>query len=209
MEKDFFDKIFSNLFPIFGHLELKSVKFLGAQTQLEVILRFDNDEENPEFWQINCINTISYKINTFDMSSLTQYDNHPIFLPYQEPIIQLVYKGKITDPYAAWVALYNKHKSLVSNWIPFEMYFYKPNKAKLEEILSSQPKEIFAAGPETLIKAYGEVLESYGVTVEYSVYEKLILYNKKRQEMAKNSSALVWSNSYVIAKKFQFILNQS
>lgn len=214
MKEDLFEKISSNEFCYFGHLELEKLEFTNKNLLLTVKLSFDNqdnqdNQDSFETWQITCSNIISYNIDSTSMESLFLTKNSPSLFYYQKPLLKINFKGKVCSPAKVFLEFYQTHRNIFSKSVLFEKFFYY----KFLDMLLNEPtgeEKMFAAGPEDLIKAYGKILEHDGVKVFYETLEQALkdkypAYLEKRNSLAKNIQILSWGqHSYIIANLFDF-----
>lgn len=208
MQEDLFEKIHSDSFCYFGNLTLNKVEFTQNQLILTILLTMDNDEDNPETWQIICSKAIDYQITSTAMQDMFLSKQHRQLIPHQQLPLKLNFEGKISNPAKVFLELYQTHKSFFSNSIRFERYF----NYRFLDILLTEPEpleKMFAVGPENLIKAYGKILEEDKVKVHYQTLEEKLgdkykEYLAKLTERTNNATLLSWgANSFIIANEFK------
>lgn len=78
----------------------------------------------------------------------------------------------------------------MEGWIPFQKYFN--SDLRLSELIGGS-FGMLADGPEPLVLAYEEVMQSYGIATSH---------HKSSEALDNSLSVLIFDQSYVIAESF-------
>ncbi|MGH9906254.1 MAG: hypothetical protein ACRD8U_11820 [Pyrinomonadaceae bacterium] len=95
---------------------------------------------------------------------LAVFKDHVLLWHYTEPYILTTFYGNSSDSLAVIGALFERHLELVEDWIPFQRYLN--SNVRLSDLIGGS-FGMLADGPEPLVLAYEEVLQSYGFSTSH------------------------------------------
>jgi len=107
-----------------------------------------------ELWEIRCQNTRAFSLGEIEFTDWTLSEDHVLLWDFQKPISQLFFRGPESRHEKVLWNLYERHRSLVEHWIPFERYI---NNYFLRNGLSGG-FGFLAEGPDHLLREYAAVL---------------------------------------------------
>jgi len=179
---------------------LHSVQITG--TGLLIKLSLDPADGSERLtWQIDCVGVREFLLRTLSFDSLRVESVHPILLTFNELFAELYFYSSPTNPSELIGELFEGHKELVDDWIPFER-FLSQQPGGLPKILSAQ-SGMLASGPQSIIRKYAGILTRH--TVAHSVRSTQmpkVWDGEKWIQPDLMPQALILDNSYVVAESF-------
>jgi hypothetical protein len=148
----------------------------------------DEEPEIPQNIRINCHSVRESNLKPGYYGDLLVSQDHVLLWHYVQPYALTSFHGTAPEPLAVVGALFERHVELVDDWIPFQKYFN--SNIRLSELIEGS-FGMLADGPEALVFAYEEVMQSYGVSTSHHASIK-----------PKDAflSVIVFDESYVIAE---------
>lgn len=170
----------------------------GLQLRLALIPGGGGDEQP---WCIQCVGAHGHRLHGEFAQSLEVASEHPVLLPFTEPVTDLYFSSPAPNPPAAVGALWERHRQLVGSWLPFEQFVNAVPKG-LAALLAASSGQL-AAGPVSLMQAYAEVLTEHGVRSSMLPPHPPRRWDGERWVgPASRLHALVFGTSYVVAERF-------
>lgn len=156
-------------------------------------------------WEIRCYDYIqcSKRLDLNYYYDISIFEKHLLMLDISENRYELYFGAESPDIEKLIGMLYIKHKDVTRGFIPFGKYIHDGNPdgsfdydINLDLIKSRYG--LFASGPESVMRAYAEVLELHNMK------PNLLPANLYYQELGQSNKykILVFGKSYVIAKNF-------
>ena len=102
--------------------------------------------------------------NLLEILSSVDYEDYGSLHVREKPYALVSFYGKALDALSVVGALYARHVDLVEDWIPFHKYMN--SEVLLAELIAGS-FGMLADGPEPLVLAYAEVMQSYGFTTSH------------------------------------------
>jgi hypothetical protein len=130
-----------------------------ASLRVGVRIRTGVAEQPDEAWDIMCLTPRGHRVELGVTSDLFLADDHVLLWPHTQPVVQIYFRGPPTEPRTVVGALYERHRALVADWIPFGRFLNQ--QLALVELLAA-PSGLFGNGPQPLMLAYAEVLQDFG-----------------------------------------------
>ena len=184
-----------------GGINITGTHWYSHDLRIEFVIRTGNEGQS-QLWeaQIGGVREDSIKSDFADKLEL--FEEHPLLWTYNQRQTNL-YFGRPTDrPYELFVNIYNIHRQLTRNRIPFDKYL---NTALTTIELCKSTTGLFAKGPIKLMEAYKEELERHNMTPtivgEHKPKRWLNGHQVDETEIVK---VLVIGDSYVVGETFDF-----
>ena len=184
-----------------GGINITGTHWYSHDLRIEFVIRTGNEGQS-QLWeaQIGGVREDSIKSDFADKLEL--FEEHPLLWTYNQRQTNL-YFGRPTDrPYELFVNIYNIHRQLTRNRIPFDKYL---NTALTTIELCKSTTGLFAKGPIKLMEAYKEELERHNmnptIVGEHKPKRWLNGHQVDETEIVK---VLVIGDSYVVGEIFDF-----
>jgi hypothetical protein len=128
------------------------------------------------------------------------FDDHVLLWPHLARRTSTSFYGKAENPLTVVGALYQRHKELVGEWLPFHRFLN--SNIGLSELISGR-FGMLAEGPEPLVLAYEEVMRAHGFSASHLDPTKPV-YGGGNERLGHNAPAfvLILDDSYVVAEQF-------
>lgn len=163
----------------------------------------EDDTYNPDpvqHWRITCSSIREQRFSLGHHYHIDLFDDHVLLMPHVTRRAVLSFHGRVDDVSPVVGALYERHKEVVGNWIPFGKYL---NGMRLTSLLNGG-FGMFAEGPEALMVAYKEVLERYGISASYHDSESFAFSNDDTWiEETARLKVLLLEESFIVAADFK------
>ena len=187
-------------FEDYGSLRLTRIEWSEATLTLSLEVAADEHPDIHPRWQVVCSGVREHRLALGYCYDLQGYDDHVLLWPHAARKTSTSFYGKCEHPAAVAGALYERHRELVGDWIPFHR-FLNPGVRLLE--LIGGGFGMLAEGPEPLILAYEEVMRQHGFSTSHLDPRKPVYWGGEgRVEVKAALSALVLDESYVVAEDF-------
>jgi hypothetical protein len=131
----------------------------GRKLILRVGVDTGSDDIPDQIWELGCENTREFSLVEFEFNDWTFTDDHILLWDHKEPFSQLNFVGARSSQGEMLWALYERHRAIAGDWIPFERYL---NPGCLKQGLGGCGG-VLADGPDRLLREYAEVLSANGV----------------------------------------------
>jgi hypothetical protein len=131
----------------------------GRKLILRVGVHTATDDIPDQIWEVGCENTREFSLVEFDFNDWTFSDDHAILWDHNEPFSQLNFVGAHSSHEDVLWALYQRHRAIAGDWIPFERYL---NRLFLRDGLAGFGG-VLADGPDRLLREYAAVLTARGI----------------------------------------------
>lgn len=182
-----------------------SMATTDAGLALDVMIHRSDGGEG-QVWRIECTGVKAYQLRDGLAPWLDLVVDHPLLLPFNDPVTQLFFRGQVADPSGVVGDLYMRHNEITGRWIPFEKF--------INGLVESLPKLLtntsgmLAAGPVTLLKGYAGVLNTYGVRTSMLETRPPAIQSGKERTDAPRVGALLLEttpleSSFVVAERFE------
>ena len=153
------------------------------------------------WWQVSCREVRDFLITDVNGGGL-QIDggDHPVVRQHSDPRVDLSFRGQAADPIRLIGSLWQVHREICDDWIPFDRYV---NTAlPLEELLASRSGKL-AAGPRFLLEAYVRALHDHGVSSSLSGERPVARFvDGQWREQQKSLLVMHCGQSFVVAEQF-------
>ena len=187
----------NSTFEDYGTFDLASVRLEGSELALQLNVFPKAESVDSQVWEIECVRVLDHKISLGNCESVELVADHILLWTYIYPQASVSFYGEVDDAFKIVGALYKRHRQLVAHWIPFGSFL---NGDPVEMIRGRYG--MFADGPLPLVRAYAEVLESYGIGVQISEPKPAAYTNNKKTGAAEVTVLILNRNCYVVAEKF-------
>jgi len=178
-----------------GSLHLTEIREIGGDLALLFDVIADEHPDLPRNIEVTGVLT---RENTLSAGYVHEFEisqDHVLLWHYTKPYALVSFYGKALDALSVVGALYARHVDLVEDWIPFHKYMN--SEVLLAELIAGS-FGMLAEGPEPLVLAYAEVMQSYGFTTSH---HSSVLPGDWVGESA-DLSVLILDKSNVIASAF-------
>lgn len=162
----------------------------------------DNNSIVRQEWTITATGYRTSKIHHTLSSSLEITDEHPILWLYSDMQSELYFSSPCKDPNALFYDLYETHRFIFENLIPFEDSL---NPANYYPTLMESDSGLLAQGPRKLMEQYAVILEKHQMSCNI-IGERIPTYwdGEKQADEKGNLKVLFIDHSYIIAEDFAF-----
>lgn len=190
-------------FEEFGNIEIISVKKQELALEVKTFIYTGIENTSPQIWQITCHKVKKHKITLGEQDKDFEiFNNHVLLWSYQQPVSSLTFNKANSNINAYYLIgkLYEKHTSLLSSWIPFDLCFNR--SLDLSKLIDYGHGKL-AEGAEKIIAGYQEVLQECGFKSSY-ISRPPMQWDSQRGWIAEDSNlqVLIIDKSYVIANRF-------
>lgn len=190
-------------FEEYGELLLTKAESSGASLTLWLSVSYD---ERPDFhrdWKIICSGVADEELSFGDHYLLQLADEHVLLWKHNKPQTSVSFYGSAADPSYVVGALYEKHRALVGDWIPFHEFLNM--SLGLTNLIAGGFGRL-AEGPEPLVLAYEEVMQQCGFSTSHLAPSPSMHWDGARwAEDSTAFSVLTLDESYVIASGFEAV----
>jgi hypothetical protein len=125
---------------------------------IEVDVRVDGEVLSR--WLVECSNVVEHCFFLGEQEGLFVTQDHELLLDYVDRRAELYFTSASNDAAAVAGALEATHNRFMGDWRPMSRYV---NRGRPLSHLLAESSGKLASGPASLIAAYDEVLESYGI----------------------------------------------
>lgn len=154
-----------------------------------------------QHWLVECSGVRDFLLHGEFADRLYEVSEHPVLLPYTEQVTELFFYSPSPNPIATVGALFESHRALVADWIPFERFINIFPKG-LSQLLATSSGQL-AAGPISLLSAYSRVLTEHGVRSSMLPGRQPMFWDGAKWEVSDIPlRALILESSYVVAERF-------
>jgi hypothetical protein len=132
-------------------------------------------------------------------------DDHPLLWPHARDVASLsfFFREGVEEPLAVAAVLYEHHREITDDWLPFEDFVNASAQAPLS-VRIARRHGVLAEGPVALLEAYAGVLEGHGaVTNLFSPRPPMRWDGARWVEEPEGLSACVLGESYIVACRFE------
>ena len=158
------------------------------------------DDSPDQRWRIDCAGVQRFELYEDWIDTVDTASEHPLLWDFTEPVVALHFYGPAGDPLAVVGALYERHRALAENWIPFQRYL-NPFPGGTSALLRSSSGE-FASGPARLVSAYAEVLAEHRVGCSHLPPRPATIWKDQQWVAPPPLRALLLDRSFVVAETF-------
>jgi hypothetical protein len=125
---------------------------------------------------------------------------HPVLLPYTQPIVELYFSDHPSNCGALASELLDVHRSAVGGWFDYAHFFSVGPDRSLRAVLEGGFGKL-AEGPQVLAERYAEVLRRAGVSVSLLPSRRPVWWDGEQWvEETGALYALILGESYVVAQ---------
>jgi hypothetical protein len=183
-----------------GGFRFCSAQRIANDIALELFL-VPGDGSNEQQWRIDCSGIREYLLQSEFSDDLCVLSEHPVLLSFTEQVTDVYFYCASPNPIATIGALFECHRELVDDWIPFEKYLNVLPK-RLSELLASSSGKL-ASGPVSLMEAYSRVLSEQGIQSSMLPSRPPKFWDGEQWVVSNIPlRALVFDGSFVVAEKF-------
>lgn len=158
------------------------------------------DESEKQHWRVHCDGVQQFRMQNGWVDTITVAAEHPLLWQFTEPVVGLYFSAPAPTPLAIVGALYERHRRLVGNWIPFHFYL-NPFPGGMSALLQKSAGEL-ASGPAAIIDAYAEVLAHHGIRSSRLPRRPAKIWNGQEWVVPPALRALLLDESFIIAENF-------
>ena len=196
------EDIFSTLeYEEDGGIRITGTAWNSDELRVEFAIKTGKEGQSP-LWKVQ-INRVREDLIKSDFADkLELFEEHPLLWAYNQRQTNL-YFGKGTErPYELFVNIYNIHRQLTQNRIPFGKYV---NRALSTIELCKSTTGLFAEGPINMMEAYKEELERHNMNPTIvGGHNPTRWLNGHQVDETGIVKVLVIGDSYVIGETFDF-----
>jgi hypothetical protein len=187
-------------FEDYGFLRLTSAESNRETLRLSLHITGDEYPDVHQNWQVLCSAVKEHSLSLGNHSDLKLFDDHVLLWPHLARRTSTSFYGKVENPLAVIGALYERHKELVDEWLPFDRFLN--SDIGLPELISGG-FGMLAEGPEPLVLAYEEVMRAHGFSTSHLDPTKPVYWGG-HEWIGQTTAAfvLILDDSYVVAEQF-------
>jgi hypothetical protein len=192
------DVISTHEFEEFGDLYINAAFWADNDITLRLIVH--QQDQADQIWRVLCKGVRRSRIiNDRGISALSIKTEHPLLLPYTQPVAELYFSSHPSDPDVAVGRLMEAHRVVVGEWFDCMEFFNVGTHQPLRALLAGGFGKL-AAGPQSLIDRYAEALRSSDVCVSSPTSRPPVWWNGKQWiEEVMPLSAVILERSYVVS----------
>ena len=184
----------------YGSLRLASAESDGDSLRLSIHITGDEYPDIHQDWQVLCSAVKEDSLSLGDHSALQFLDDHVLLWPHLARRTSTSFYGKAENPLAVIGALYQRHKELVGEWLPFHRFLN--SDIALPDLISGG-FGMLAEGPEPLVLAYEDVMRTNGFSTSHLDPTKPVYWGGNEWLGQKAPAfVLILDDSYVVAEQF-------
>ena len=179
--------------------QLMAVEAQGHDLHCVVGIAFETSATELQRWGVVASNVLTSRVEIGEFGDLLSSTNHPLLLPYLEPVDELYVAHRPKDPASVLGQLYDHHTKLLGRWYPFDRF---TNHDPLQ--LLTDGYGLLATGPRCLINAFSKI------TDEHQMHSSVRRGNRERlwregtwQDLPDVIAAVVLGTSFFIAESFK------
>lgn len=183
-------------------LNLSSAVWIADDLNLSFAVKDLSENKIVSKWIVKCVDVISYLISDAYGGGLNYHeDDHLAIAQFTDPQVMLHFKGKVKSASRLMVDLWDVHRKVADDWIPFETYIN--NSSKLHDLISGG-YGLLANGPKFLIDEYEIVLKKHSIGSSRTKEVPCKRWIENRFEPIIKPVAMIhFGESYIVAKKFE------
>jgi hypothetical protein len=175
--------------------------FEQGEDAIRLMLLVDPGDDSPnQRWRVDCSGVQRFELHGGWIETLETATDHPVLWDFTEPVVALHFYGPARDALAVVGALYERHRSLAGDWIPFHRYL-NPFAAGTSALLESTSGQL-ASGPACLIVGYTEALAAHQVGSSTLAPRPAKVWNGQQWVAPPALRALLLDRSFIVAEKF-------
>ena len=184
----------------YGSLQLTEVEWRDGDLYFVLDVTADEEPQLPRNIRITCHSSRESNISPSQYYDLSVAQDHVLLWHYTRPHILASFYGKVDDPLSVVGALYEQHFELVEEWIPFHKYLN--SGLPLSELIRGS-FGMLAEGPEQLVLAYEEVMQSFGFSTSHHESRATMHWDGDKWVQDRSPLSIMFlDKTYVIAEAF-------
>ena len=172
-------------------LIIETVKFNETGALLTFSIRFY--EDSAQIWEIMIEGLEEERIIRNWSQTVEVYKEHPLLLEYHDLSTELYFSGTTVNAEALFIDIVESLQ-LMNNAMLIAKYLLWPDSIRR---LSQQEYGLFARGPKTILKIYGDCLTKHGI-------KPIFIGEHYPPTENKSLKLLTLGDSYFIGKSFMF-----
>ena len=177
------------------------VAFEESEAGIALILMVDLGDDSPnQRWRLDCAGVQRFELHDEWIDMLETATEHPVLWDFTEPVVAAHFYGPARDPLAVVGRLYERHRALAEDWIPFHRYL-NPFPGGTSALLQSTSGQL-ASGPARLISGYIEALAEHHVASSTLAPRPATVWNGQQWVAPPALQALLLNRSFVVAETF-------
>lgn len=184
-------------FEEYGTLELVGVRKETDMLTLTFDFNIRADKHEYQRWEVDCVGLLEHRTLLGECDAFVLSHDHMLLWPYVYPEASVSFYGEAEEPLAVFVALYQRHLELVSDWIPFGRFM---NGNSLEMIRGRYG--MLAKGPTPLVEAYAQVLERFKIDNKVTEPKPAYYTNDELSGLAEVGVLILNKDCYFVATSF-------
>ena len=182
-----------------GGIRLDGVE--RGEATLALTLLVDLGDQSPrQRWRVDCAGVQRFELYDDWIDTLHTATEHPVLWDFTQPVVKLHFYGPARDPLAVVGTLYERHRALAGDWIPFHRYL-NPFPTGTSALMRSTSGEL-ASGPAPLISAYTQALTEQHVRSSTLPPRPATVWDGRQWVALPALRALLLERSFVIAETF-------
>ncbi|WP_239616853.1 hypothetical protein [Cohnella mopanensis] len=180
-------------------IEYKISQCVRTNNNISIIIDivYTLEYEVIQSWEITCIEVEEHEIKLSNNQRMFFTEDHVLLWEYQHQNFDLYLTSKAINTNEILGHLYKRHEELTESWVPFGSYFNKHNQNILDI-----GQGLLATGPSPIILAYENILNCNSIKTSKIPCNNMKQWNDGKFEILDNIKALIFDESYLIAKNF-------
>jgi hypothetical protein len=152
-------------------------------------------------WDVRCRGVHEARMRDRGGHDIQLTAAHPLLLRYQEPSVDLYFRGVPASASALLGDLYLAHRRIVGDWVnPADIL--NQRVGDLEALIASGAG-MLASGPKSVVREYAAVSRRHGVSVRLCGFDASMLAGRREATPDGGSvEVLILDRSYVVAREF-------
>jgi hypothetical protein len=184
-----------------GGVHITGTDWFSDDLRVEFAIKTGNEGQS-QLWEVQISGVREDLIKSDVADKLELFEEHPLLWTYNQRQTNLYFGRPTERPHELFVNVYNIHRQLTRNRIPFDKFL---NNALTTIELCKSTTGMFAKGPIKLMEAYKEELERHNMNPTivggHNPKRRLDGHQVDETEIVK---VLVIGDSYVIGETFDF-----
>lgn len=200
---EFVETVRSVNFEEYGTFRITQIEGKPEKFSIQCEIVIDEEPGFQRLWSITVSGAkkTSLRLGYFDNISFDE--NHILLAEFSQPIFRLGFRGKPNDSFSVVGRLYNSHRKIAADWIPFSAYFMGREITTLIDAGFGT----LAEGPAQFIHVYNQVLQDCEIQTSITGERDPTEWNGMSFEPFAKLSVLTLDDSFIAAERFDAYKN--